>query len=79
MEETIPPITTVARGRWTSAPVPVAMASRVVRISNWSDAACPAHSTATLKALGAWFPVLFLLIACLAIFPAYIISQRTRV
>ena len=26
MDERIPPITTVARGRWTSAPVPVAMA-----------------------------------------------------
>ena len=30
-------------------------------------------------ALGAWFPVLFLLIASLAIFPAYIVSQRSRV
>ena len=30
-------------------------------------------------ALGAWFPVLFLLIASLAIFPAYVVSQRSRV
>lgn len=29
-------------------------------------------------AMGAWFPVLFLLIAGLAVFPAYLISQRSR-
>jgi len=29
--------------------------------------------------LGAWFPVIFLLIACGAIFPAFIISQRSKV
>lgn len=29
-------------------------------------------------ALGAWFPVLFLIISALAIFPAYIFSQRLR-